>query len=118
MPSWTPQDHHRSHACHSRLPCCKDIDLAKFQSQFDGAGRTLTNSVWAVTKDGGEFDAIAGATITPRAIIRAVAAGLEFFEVKRDLIFGESNCPEKYVEQFPQCKSAKLPDSTISGEEL
>jgi electron transport complex protein RnfG len=30
------------------------------------------DSRWAVKKDGGEFDAFTGATITPRAVIKAV----------------------------------------------
>jgi electron transport complex protein RnfG len=35
---------------------------------------------WAVKKDGGEFDQFAGATITPRGVVKAVKGGLEFFE--------------------------------------
>lgn len=34
---------------------------------------------WAVTKDGGEFVPITGATISSRAITKATAGGLEFF---------------------------------------
>ena len=30
-------------------------------------------------KDGGVFDQFAGATITPRAVVKAVKGGLEFF---------------------------------------
>src|SRR5690606_33294119 len=38
-------------------------------------GRSLDNTDaqgWAVKKDGGEFDAFTGATITPRAVVGAV----------------------------------------------
>lgn len=35
---------------------------------------------WAVKKDGGMFDQFAGATITPRAVVKSVKGGLEFFE--------------------------------------
>ena len=59
----------------------------KFQAQIDERGRTLENTVWAVTKDDGELDAIAGATITPRAIFKAIEVGLVFFRDNGDAIF-------------------------------
>ncbi|MDB2448828.1 FMN-binding protein, partial [bacterium] len=37
-------------------------------------------------KDGGDFDQLTGATITPRAVVRAVARGLQFFERNRALL--------------------------------
>lgn len=43
-------------------------------------GRSLADTPaeqWAVTADGGRFDAISGATITPRGIVRAVRGVLE-----------------------------------------
>ena len=33
---------------------------------------------WAVRRDGGDFDQFAGATVTPRAVVRAVHRALEF----------------------------------------
>ncbi|WGI27091.1 electron transport complex subunit RsxG [Halomonas alkaliantarctica] len=33
---------------------------------------------WAVTKDGGQFDAFTGATITPRAVVNAVHKALQY----------------------------------------
>lgn len=36
---------------------------------------------WAVRKDGGQFDQFAGATITPRAVVRAVHRTLKFVEL-------------------------------------
>lgn len=42
---------------------------------------------WAVKRDGGEFDQFTGATITPRAIVDAVHAALEFFSANRDMLF-------------------------------
>ena len=38
---------------------------------------------WAVRKDNGVFDQFAGATITPRAVVKAVKGGLEFFAAHR-----------------------------------
>ena len=48
-----------------------------FKDQFRGKG--LDNADWRVKKDGGEFDQITGATISPRAIVGAVKKGLEFY---------------------------------------
>ncbi|MFC1567894.1 RnfABCDGE type electron transport complex subunit G [Pseudomonadota bacterium] len=47
------------------------------------AGRTLDNVRWSVKKDGGEFDQFTGATITPRAVVKAVKQGLELFRNNR-----------------------------------
>ncbi|HET6630900.1 MAG TPA: electron transport complex subunit RsxG [Woeseiaceae bacterium] len=42
---------------------------------------------WAVRRDGGAFDQITGATITTRAVVRAVKQTLVYFESHRDFIF-------------------------------
>lgn len=50
---------------------------------FEFNGLSLGNpvaSLWKVKKDGGRFDAFSGATITPRAVVKAIHDGLEFFE--------------------------------------
>jgi len=47
------------------------------------SGKTLANTRWAVKKDGGDFDQFTGATITPRAVVRAVHRGLAFFATHR-----------------------------------
>lgn len=43
--------------------------------------KTLENARWDVKKDGGDFDQFTGATITPRAVVRAVQKGLELFKM-------------------------------------
>ncbi len=48
-----------------------------FKNQFKG--KSLDGSDWRVKKDGGDFDQITGATISPRAIVKAVKKGLEFY---------------------------------------
>ena len=51
---------------------------------------------WAVTKDGGQFDALTGATITPRAIIKTVHKTLVYFQDNKAQLFStESNCGVK-----------------------
>ena len=42
---------------------------------------------WTVRKDGGDFDEFTGATITPRAIVKATRRALEYFTAHRDQIF-------------------------------
>ncbi len=50
------------------------------------AGKDLQHTKWAVKKDGGDFDQFTGATITPRAVVRAVHAGLIFFAENREAL--------------------------------
>jgi electron transport complex protein RnfG len=55
--------------------------------------RSLTNptkDAWKVKKDGGEFDQLTGATITPRAIVKAVYKTLVFYKENRGLIYAKS----------------------------
>lgn len=42
---------------------------------------------WAVKKDGGQFDQFTGATITPRAVVKAVHKALLYFQQHRDALF-------------------------------
>jgi electron transport complex protein RnfG len=56
----------------------------------DFTGRSLSDPPqqrWSVRKDGGDFDEFTGATITPRAIVKAVRRALEFYTAQRDRIF-------------------------------
>jgi Na+-translocating ferredoxin:NAD+ oxidoreductase subunit G len=41
---------------------------------------------WHVKKDGGKFDYMAGATITPRAVVKAVLKALRFFEQNQHML--------------------------------
>lgn len=45
---------------------------------------------WAMKKDGGVFDQFAGATITPRGVVKAVKEGLEFFAASRKQLLDEA----------------------------
>jgi len=42
---------------------------------------------WAVKRDGGEFDQFTGATISPRAVVKAVHRTLIYFEANQQLLF-------------------------------
>jgi electron transport complex protein RnfG len=45
------------------------------------------SSQWQVKKDGGYFDQFTGATITPRAVVRAVKNALLYFKVHQETLF-------------------------------
>ncbi len=54
-----------------------------FKKQF--RGRSLSNTHWAVTKDGGDIDALTAATITSRAFTAGVKRALLVFQtLKKD----------------------------------
>lgn len=50
---------------------------------------------WKVAKDGGQFDARAGATITPRAVVKAVHGALHYFARHRAALLAEVATPGK-----------------------
>jgi H+/Na+-translocating ferredoxin:NAD+ oxidoreductase subunit G len=55
-------------------------------------GRSLTDPPiqrWTVRRDGGDFDAFTGATITPRAIVKAVRNALEYYQRNSKRIFDQ-----------------------------
>lgn len=58
---------------------------------FDGKSREqYPEAGWKVKKDGGQFEHRAGATITPRAIVKAVHKALIFFGENREALFAAS----------------------------
>lgn len=70
---------------HAETPGLGDkITAPAFLGQFRGQG--LEGKDWRVKKDGGEFDQLTGATISPRAVVGAVRNGLEFFRAHREEI--------------------------------
>ncbi len=71
---------------HTETPGLGDkIEVSKSDwiKSFNGKGLdNLSGSDWAVKKDGGQFDAFSGATITPRAVINAVHRALQAFKAQ------------------------------------
>ena len=57
------------------------IDI--FQSK---SFKTTQEKKWAVKKDQGEFDYMTGATITPRAVIKALYNALKYFEENKKML--------------------------------
>ena len=76
---------------HKETPGLGDyIDIAKSDwiRGFDGKSTAQYNDQdWKVRKDGGKFDYMAGATITPRAVVKAVHKALQYFALHRDQLF-------------------------------
>ena len=68
---------------HRETPGLGDyIERAKSPWIDQFVGKSLGNPEpkrWKVVKDGGAFDARAGATITPRAVVKAVKSALDYF---------------------------------------
>ncbi|CAN6132823.1 RnfG Predicted NADH,ubiquinone oxidoreductase, subunit RnfG [Methylophilaceae bacterium] len=42
---------------------------------------------WQVKKDGGQYDYMVGATITPRAVVKAVKQALQFYQQNKQTLF-------------------------------
>lgn len=71
---------------HGETPGLGDkIDLKKSDwiLGFNHQSLQLPNSAWAVRKNGGEFDAFTGATITPRAVVGQVKRTLDYYAANR-----------------------------------
>ncbi len=66
------------------------ITQKPFRQQF--VGKNLKNTKWAVRKDGGDIDQITGATISPRAVVKAVKRGLEIYQENRgEILEGDTS---------------------------
>lgn len=76
---------------HRETPGLGDkIELAKSSWIRSFDGRSLSNPAedgWAVKKDRGAFDQFAGATITPRAVVKAVHKALQYFDANQQQLF-------------------------------
>ena len=84
---------------HRETPGLGDyIDRSKspWIEQFAGSSLTRPEAGgWKVVKDGGQFDARAGATITPRAVVKAVHGALHYFARHRAALLAEAAAPAK-----------------------
>ena len=76
---------------HKETPGLGDyIDIAhgKWIKLFDDESVHKTPTAnWQVKKDGGKFDYMVGATITPRAVVKAVLKALQFYEINKQTLF-------------------------------
>jgi electron transport complex protein RnfG len=78
-------------AAHSETPGIGDA-IEQGKSDWLGvfSGRSLGDppeSLWSISADGGEFDAIAGATVSSRAVVGGVRHAVQYFATHREEIF-------------------------------
>jgi len=74
------------------------IEIAKSDwiKVFDGASLAKYHGEdWQVKKDGGQFDYMTGATISPRAVVKAVHNALRYFTQNRAKLFARQALGEK-----------------------
>lgn len=80
---------------HRETPGLGDrIVASKSDWVFQFEGRSLADPPaedWALETDGGAFDQLTGASVTPRAVIRAIRETLLYFERHRDDIFAPAS---------------------------
>ena len=83
---------------HKETPGLGDyIEIAKstWIKQFDHAMLGPNAAAWQVKKDGGRFDYMSGATITPRAVVKAVHKALRYYEQHGSAIFAQPAIPQE-----------------------
>lgn len=57
-------------------------------TQFNGLSLdTLSEREWRVKKDGGRFDSVAGATVTPRAVLKATHKAIKYVAENREQLY-------------------------------
>jgi electron transport complex protein RnfG len=108
---------------HRETPGLGDkVELSKSNWIQGFVGKSLSDpseSGWAVKKDRGEFDQFAGATITPRAVVKAVHNALLYFDRHRAelLVAGSSTTasdsplPGSSASDAPAASAVGLPAS-------
>lgn len=78
---------------HRETPGLGDaIDVERSDWIHNFVGHSLNKpsaSGWRVKRDGGEFDQFTGATITPRAVVKAVFNALEYYRAQADTLYAK-----------------------------
>ncbi len=75
----------QQHAETSGLGDKLELALSPWIRSFNN--RSLANTpavLWRVKREGGDFDQFVGATITPRAVVAAIHAALQYFEANHE----------------------------------
>lgn len=65
-----------------------ESEKSDWAQQFNG--RSLGDPVadaWKIRRDGGEFDQLTGASVTPRAVVKAIRQTLEYFDANAEGLF-------------------------------
>lgn len=79
-----------------------DIIHSDWIKQFNNESFIKTPAQqWKVTKDGGNFEFMAGATITPRAVIKAISKALQYFEENKQSLLNAQNAKKMSESKEP-----------------
>ena len=91
---------------HKETPGLGDkVDTKKSTWILDFNGKSKPESDdprWAVKKDGGQFDQFTGATITPRAVVSAVARVLDYYANHRTELLQRAVVPDTPIQPAVQ----------------
>jgi len=91
---------------HTETPGLGDkMEAARSDWVYSFEGKQLSDDnhkQWAVKKDGGQFDQFTGATITPRAIVKAVKAGMQFFANHKQRLLSYEPGPESAISEVKE----------------
>lgn len=83
---------------HKETPGLGDaIEIERSDWVHNFEGKSLQNPAgkgWAVRRDGGVFDQFTGATITPRAVVKAVHQTLVYFDRHKKQLLGENTAQD------------------------
>ena len=83
---------------HRETPGLGDlIEAGKSDWILQFTGRSLTDPPapgWTIRRDGGEFDQLTGASITPRAVIRGIRDTLAYLAENPEIVFAEDTGDE------------------------
>jgi electron transport complex protein RnfG len=83
---------------HNETPGLGDLiepSRSNWLQQFEDASlEDPRRDRWAIRRDGGAFDQLTGASITPRAVVGAVKETLLYYESNRDSVFERREEPE------------------------
>jgi electron transport complex protein RnfG len=94
---------------HNETPGLGDLiepSRSNWLQQFENASlQDLPRDRWTIRRDGGAFDQLTGASITPRAVVRAVKETLLYYEANRDSVFERPAEPETEPEDQENLKS-------------
>lgn len=77
-----------------------DIVRSNWIKHFDNESLSKTTDVmWHVKKDDGKFDYMAGATITPRAVVKGVFKALQYAKVNQVKLFADTPATNPTAQQ-------------------
>lgn len=84
---------------HKETPGLGDlIESSRSDWILQFSGRSLGDpdvSRWAIRRDGGDFDQLTGASITPRAVVKAIRETLLYFDTHRDAVFARNRATNR-----------------------